>query len=102
MYSHAPTTHTNPTEPTTRIGDGYFIVIFVENFMVKLWVKISRNFQTIYWYFSRKYFSHGKGDQGGGNSKAVYNRARLLTVFIRVQYSKFRARSPNQTGPLIP
>ena len=58
MYMHAPTTHTNPTEPTTRIGDGYFIVIFVENFMVKLWVKISRNFQTISGNFCRNFFSY--------------------------------------------
>ena len=71
MYRCEPTTHTNPTEPTTQIGDGYFIVIFVENFMVKLWVKISRNFQTISGYFCRKYFSYGTGDQGSGNSKAV-------------------------------
>ena len=42
MYMHAPTTHTNPTKPTPRIGDGYFIVIFVENLMVKSRVKISK------------------------------------------------------------
>ena len=66
MYSHNATGATNRTEPTTRIGDGYFIVIFVENFMVKLWVKISRNFQTISGNFCRKYFSYGTGIRGAG------------------------------------